>query len=334
MFRQEFVFFAVLASLRCVIARSIWSVGKPAGHVEVHEELPSPADFHKWTEGDGKPVLFRGVAKRMPAFSKWTDDYLREKHGSVKMDQVETEKRETRTAYPVEDWNLAKFLDEYTKREIYSTATTPVGLADEVFLLPLINCGGFNRRLSATVTWFSSGGTKSVIHSDAQQNLHCMFAGQKDWIFWHPSSGVNTPEMGWIHAEKEAKTDPAFKDAYGTYVGKIDVDNVDLDKFPGWDQMTWWNMTLNAGDCAFVPSKWFHYVEAPPGRSISVHTWFHASKKFSSKECDKLEQKGYNISDFLYRIGDCTWGFGDEDTPHADGTKCNLRKSLARGAEL
>lgn len=335
-----FLFLTISLPLSCEAGKSIWSVGKFVGNVEERKDLPSPAEFHRdyfqniggEFEGLGKPVVFPGAAKRMPAFSKWTDEYLREKHGSVKMDQVETEKRETRTAYPHEDWTLARFLDEYNHSEIYSTATTPKGLSDEVFLLPPINCGGFNRRLAATVTWFSSGGTRSVIHSDSQQNFHCMFAGSKDWILWRPNSGIATEEMGWVHAEEEAKTDPQFKDAYGAYVGRIDADDVDLGRFPKWDQLEWWNMTLSPGDCAYIPAKWFHYVESRPGRSISVHTWFRASKKFSSDECEKMEEKGYDVSDFLYRIGDCTWGFGEDgdDTP----TKCKLRKSLARGGEL
>merc|ERR1712050_386403 len=102
----------------------------------------------------------------MPAFALWTDEYLRERHGSATLDQVETEKKETRTKLPHEDWSLSKFLDLYTTNAVYSTAVTPKGLSDEVYLLPMMNCGGFLHKLANTVTWFSSGGTKSVIHND------------------------------------------------------------------------------------------------------------------------------------------------------------------------
>ena len=41
---------------------------------------------------------------------------------------------------------------------------------------------------------------------------------------WHPSSNIDTPEMGWINGETEAERNPEeFKDAYGVYVGKINV---------------------------------------------------------------------------------------------------------------
>merc|ERR1719235_36998 len=123
----------------------------------------------------------------MPAFSRWTDEYLRDAHGKVLMDQVETEKHETRTKLPHEDWTLSRFLGAYNKSEIYSTSVTPKGLDKEVYLLPFMNCGGFTKRLSETVLWFSSGSTRSVIHNDANHNVHCMFAGTKRWILWKSS---------------------------------------------------------------------------------------------------------------------------------------------------
>jgi len=313
---------------------SIWSVGKPLGHIEIRDDLPDPQEF--WDkyiqdkggpfEGFGKPVLFRGAGKRQPAYELWTDDYLKEKHGEVHLDQVETEKKETRTKYPVEDMTVAKFLDKYNTSNMYSTAQTPKELGQEMFLLPPINCGGFTEKLSSTVTWMSSGGTKSVIHKDGQENIHCMIAGKKDWIMWHPNSPIDHSKMGWINAEQLKEED--FKDAYGSYVGRIDVDNVDLKKFPGWNKLKWWNMTLEAGDCAFIPGGWYHYVEAPPQRSVSVHVWFHGGKRFQEKSCERLKSKGYNMSALLFRIGDCKFGYGEDG--NTKPTSCKTRKSVKK----
>lgn len=319
-------------------AATIWEVGKPQGHIESREDLPSPKEFyHKYYRDEGgpfgkmgRPVLFRGAARPMPAFQLWTDDYLSEQHGHVKMDQVETEKRETRSKFPHEDWTLKKFLNKYNTSDIYSTASTPKGLSDEVFMLPPINCGGFQKKLAQSVTWFSSGGTRSVIHNDGQLNFHCMIAGSKRWILWHPESRINTPKFGWVQGEQEAKKDKKFKNTYGTFVGHIDVDKVDLKRFPGWDELKWWELNLVAGDCAFIPPAWFHFVEAAAGRSISVHAWFSASSKFDEKSCEAMVAKGYNISDYLIRFSDCEWGH-EPDNPKK--TKCRIRKSLASKGE-
>lgn len=41
------------------------------------DNIPSPEDFFKDYVFPGKPLLFRGAAKQMPAYSLWTDEYLR-----------------------------------------------------------------------------------------------------------------------------------------------------------------------------------------------------------------------------------------------------------------
>lgn len=311
--------------------RSIWSVGKPQGSVDVIEELPSPEDFWRRYiqdeggdfDGYGKPVLLKNAARRMPAFHKWSDEYLMAKYGNTVLDQVETEKKETRTKFPHEDWTFRKFLSRYNKSVLYSTATTPQTLAHEVYLLPVMNCGGYSKKLAATVMWMSSGSTKSVIHQDGQDNIHCQFAGQKDWILWESSAPLKKRSMGWVLAEEEAKKDPAFQDAYGQYAGKVDVDNVDLDSFPGWDSLRWWNMTMRAGDCAFIPRQWFHFVQSPPVRSISIHVWFHG-EKFDPRGCQALKVKGFDTSEFLFRIADCEFGY--EEGKKGSGTKCILTR--------
>lgn len=322
--------------LNGVGAATIWEVGDPQGHIETREDLPTPHEFFvKYVRGAGgpfhgvgKPVLFKGAAKKMPAFHLWTDEYLRKQHGDAIFDQVETEKKETRMALPKEDMKLSQFLDAYTSSSLYSVAKTPAGLADEVFLLPFMNCGGFHKRLAETVTWISSGSTQSVIHSDSNQNVHCMFAGKKRWALWSPRTPLDEKEHGWVQAEEEAA---AFQNAYGAFAGRIDVDAVDLDRFPGWTTFKWWNMTLDAGDCAFIPQAWFHYVEAPPLRSISVHVWFRAPKQFDQATCDKFDEHGMDPSEYLVRIGDCTWGWEPGGSgPNAKGTRCRIRKSAKR----
>ena len=37
--------------------------------------------------------------------------------------------------------------------------------------------------LSSQVIWFSSGGTKSVLHNDDVDNINCLFRGQKELLF-------------------------------------------------------------------------------------------------------------------------------------------------------
>ena len=43
-------------------------------------------------------------------------------------------------------------------------------------------CGTFLDYVHETNFWMSSGGTRSVIHYDADHNLHCLVTGRKDFI--------------------------------------------------------------------------------------------------------------------------------------------------------
>lgn len=323
-----------------VHSRDLWSVGKHVGGVDVidasesMQSLPSGEEFFnkymKASDGLGVPVLFKGAAKHMPAFKKWrTDEEIDRLYGKDKLDQVETEKLETRTKYPHEDWNVHKFIKNYMTKTVYSTAQTPKNMKKDVWILPPFNCGGYTKKLYTTVLWWSSGSTESVVHNDGQNNQHCMFAGSKHWILWHPRSGIDKSNMGWVHAEQEYdKGNKEFKDAYGTYVGKINIHDMDetLKKYPKWDEVKWWNMTLEPGDCAYIPPKWFHFVESPAQRSMSVHIWFHGPSKFHDKSCKALQKRGYDVKQSIFTLYDCTFGHGDEEKLGDKPTTCKLPK--------
>ena len=53
---------------------------------------------------------------------------------------------------------------------------------EEYALLKSIGCGGFTNMLQDAVVWFSSGGTKSVLHYDAVDNINCLFDGTKELL--------------------------------------------------------------------------------------------------------------------------------------------------------
>ena len=34
--------------------------------------------------------------------------------------------------------------------------------------------------------WFSSGGTKSVVHTDSVDNINCLYSGEKEFVMVNP----------------------------------------------------------------------------------------------------------------------------------------------------
>ena len=51
---------------------------------------------------------------------------------------------------------------------------------DDLRLFPCISCGGYDKMLVDVIMWFSSGGTKSVLHNDHIDNINCLFSGVKE----------------------------------------------------------------------------------------------------------------------------------------------------------
>ena len=49
----------------------------PEGSIDAVDGFVSPQEFWEYAKGLGsKPLLFKGAAKGVPAYSLWTDDYL------------------------------------------------------------------------------------------------------------------------------------------------------------------------------------------------------------------------------------------------------------------
>merc|ERR1712232_1302822 len=129
---------------------------------------------------------------------------------------------------------------------------------------------------------------------------------------------------------EQQKGNKAFKDAYGSWYGHMNYDAMDIEKYPGWKDMEYYTVDMEAGDCLLMPHHWMHHVEAPANmRSLSVHVWIAAPSKFNDASCQKLTATGANISDFLFRFADCTMGFEDPDNRVAK-TKCKLRKEVVK----
>ena len=62
-------------------------------------------------------------------------------------------------------------------------------------------------RCAAVFFRFSSGGTKSVLHTDSDENLHCLVSGMKEFVLIPPEfSEIIGPEhaqLGYYHIDVE-----------------------------------------------------------------------------------------------------------------------------------
>ncbi|KAJ7382070.1 hypothetical protein OS493_037406 [Desmophyllum pertusum] len=64
---------------------------------------------------------------------------------------------------------------------------------------------------------------------------------------------------------------------------------VDFVKYPGLIDVEYYNVTMHAGDCLYIPHRWFHQVRSY-GRNIAVNLWWQHTPKFVPEDCDGVEQ--------------------------------------------
>lgn len=290
---------------------------KPGAPVEERSDIPEPEEFYNEyctsDNGHGRPVLLKGAARHMGA-TAWTDELLLEKYADQIVDQVEYNLKETRSGGNVQGMNtMGKFVKAYNSSDIYMVSKVPKKMKQDVSFLPCMRCGGYTNFLDSNMMWFGRGGSKSVVHYDDQDNINCMFMGRKRFILMHPSyknqfeAHPNTDQnrFGWVDADMSKSVK-----GYGAFMGKLDVEKVDLLKYPGWRDVNWTYADLEPGDCIYIPYQWYHQVTAQKGRSINVHVWYWRPKQFNVKSCQKQN------SSAAPSFADCTFGYEPPEGGH------------------
>lgn len=113
--------------------------------------------------------------------------------------------------------------------------------------------------------WLGSRGSNTVCHYDTYGcNLVAQLYGRKRWVMFPPS---DTPYMYPTRIPYEESS----------VFSQVSVKSPDLNKFPEFQKVTPYVVTLEPGDVLFVPSKWWHFVESLE-TSISVNCWVDLPK--------------------------------------------------------
>lgn len=187
------------------------------------------------------------------------------------MDRIEFAKKETRMhdskIVPLQEW-----LSFYNSTDAYMMAVNPDGLGDDLVLPPVLACADNFPYLTSFNVWMSSGDTKSVLHNDGLDNVHCQLDGVKRVALFDAinKSTIESGRCGWYVADDDADEQEV---GYGAFA-KIDVDAVDPQTTHGLFELPWWEATLTPGDCLFLPTGWYHHVWSQPGRNLAFNMWW------------------------------------------------------------
>lgn len=245
---------------------------RPQQQLITLEDYPEPIDFFQNYVDKSIPFLVKRAAKKSAAYKLWQDDYLKSHNESDTFQVfVEDRKKENRSLGG-RHISLREFINTYHKTDMYMVNGVPDHLQKDLRIPSPLRCEDTRPMLVDTVTWFSSGGTKSVLHNDDVDNINCLIRGKKQLLF--------------INYEKY-KTKVTIDRPEGGY-SAMDVDALDFVKYPGMREVEYINGTMEEGDCLFIPYKWFHQVNSwsnDDGMNLAVNVWFKHLFNHQPKEC-------------------------------------------------
>lgn len=262
--------------------------GVPLGHMKpfgghmppekvdelTEETLPSPQDFWKNYVSIRKPVVFRGIAKRSPSFSKWTDEYLKENYGDM---EVRLEARKEKQGYiPVGDKGVGRdtvknFVNTYHTANKYIVSELPSSMYKDFMVFPPMSCGEMSRRIVEVDWWMNGGKAGSIIHKDAYNQINCLMNGTKEW------------KLIEYKYEKEIYKSWEPENQIGGY-SRLNPNKVDLKKYPKVAGVPWKFTTMNAGDCLYLPGSMYHQVNSNGTNNFALSLLF--SRFDGRKELD------------------------------------------------
>ena len=158
-------------------------------------------------------------------------------------------------------WDFCHFLHEYDKPEhnkqlyLVTAITSPFNsLRGRLALTEALRgCPDLYRSLYDARLWMSQGNTTSSLHFDTHDNLLLQVDGDKEVLLWHPN--------------ESAKLYMDFHDKFG--LSPINVDRVDLERFPEVANAATIVANLSAGDAVYIPDGWWHVVRSHK-RNIAV----------------------------------------------------------------
>ena len=211
-----------------------------------------------------RPCIFRGYGKIQKAYHLWQNEtYLIEQAG----DEIIYAERQTdnRFAYFTAGAKrvyltfrefLQKFREENRTYHYYYSFEDPPGVLKNDVELP----GLMNELLDIDlITYWHGYGTLTRPHTDAMENMMCVFAGYKNFTI------VSQYDRKFIYAGELG-----LPDNYSP----VEFVMPDYEKWPLLKEARIKTVQILPGDCLFLPAYFWHQVGSSPGVSIGVATFF------------------------------------------------------------
>ncbi|MET9658022.1 cupin-like domain-containing protein [Streptomyces sp. NPDC006510] len=224
----------------------------------------TPSDL-QWAISEARsPMLFAGLIDAWPAVRNWTPEKLAKDHGDKRVtalmglptsgvlypgDQHDYEKKLTFGKFLEEMLQEAPKLPCYLAHVRVEDILPPEDYDFRALLNP-------DQEAVDTRAWIGSAGTRSMLHSDLNDNLFVQIWGEKEVVL-----------IPWD------QTPAAYPFPDNIVNSSLDLADVDLRKNPLLKEAVLYGTTVRPGDVLFVPRGCWHDFRAL-APSVSVNHWF------------------------------------------------------------
>jgi hypothetical protein len=96
----------------------------------------------------------------------------------------------------------------------------------------------------------------------------------------------------------------------------MNVSSMDLENYPCWEKLEWFDAMMEEGDCVLIPSKWYHHVHSLPGRNVAVNLWFGSETRDKNNPSSKNKKINSKNRKPL-TPADCSWSEWPEGVKNA-----------------
>ncbi len=232
--------------------------------IDIVDDITKEEFFEKYLK-PRKPVVIKNMARKWPAYQKWTLDYMKQAVGDVEVPLYDSSKADP--AAPINasaaKMKFADYIDLIEKEptDLRIFLFDPIKQAPKLlddYIFPKDLMGGFLDKYPNM--FFGGKGSVTFLHYDIDMAhiFHTHFNGRKHILLF---------DYKW--------KDRLYQIPYATYaLEDYDIENPDFTKFPALNGVEGIECYLEHGDTLFMPTGWWHWMKYLDGSfSISLRAW-------------------------------------------------------------
>ncbi|MCJ7933945.1 MAG: cupin-like domain-containing protein [Chryseobacterium sp.] len=232
--------------------------------IDVVDDISKEEFYEKYLK-PRRPVVIKNMAKKWPAYQKWTMDYMKEVVGDVEVPLYDSSKADPSAPINASaaKMKFGDYIDLIQKEptDLRIFLFDPIKYAPKLledYISPKELMGGFLDKYPNM--FFGGKGSVTFLHFDIDMAhiFHTHFNGRKHILLF---------DYKW--------RERLYQIPYATYaLEDYDIENPDFTKFPALDGVEGIECFLEHGDTLFMPTGWWHWMKYLDGSfSISLRAW-------------------------------------------------------------